>query len=62
MNIGDSARDTLSGVTGKIVARTEWAWRSAEIAVVRDGCDADGKPWDILWLDEGRVDVVQGEA
>jgi len=60
--IGATAKDTLSGVVGKIVARTEWAYRSPEVALARDGCDADGRPWDLMWLDEGRVVLTAGES
>lgn len=59
--IGTMAKDSLSGVVGKIVARTEWLYRSPEVALARDGCDADGRPWDLMWIDEGRVSAVEGE-
>ena len=60
--IGARVKCAASGVVGQIVARTEWAWRTPEVAVVRDGCDADGKPWDLLWLDDGRVNVCDEEG
>lgn len=60
--IGTRVKCTVSGVAGKVVARTEWAWRTPEIAVARDGCDADGKPWDLLWLDDGRVNICDEEG
>ena len=59
--IGTKVKDRLSGVVGVIVARTEWLYRSPEVALARDGCDADGRPWDLMWLDEGRVSIVEGE-
>lgn len=58
--IGARVKCAASGVVGQIVARTEWAWRTPEVAVARDGCDADGRPWDLLWLDDGRVTVCEG--
>lgn len=60
--LGASVRDEISGVVGVIVARTEWLYRTPEVALARDGCDADARPWDLMWIDEGRVSAVEGEA
>ena len=57
--LGATARDAISGVTGKVVARAEWLYRTPEVALARDGCDADGRPWDLMWIDEGRLGAVE---
>lgn len=58
IKLGDTAKDRITGVQGRVIGITHWETGCSHIGVKRLGVDKDGKPWDILWFDEPNVDVV----
>ena len=56
---GHWARDTITGIEGRIVARTEHLFRADEIAIARKGVDNNGEPWALLWVDMPRAESAQ---
>jgi hypothetical protein len=56
---GHWARDTRTGIEGRVEAHTEWLHRSDEIAIARDGVDNNGEPWSLLWLDTARAESAE---
>lgn len=59
MQLGDRVKDQITGIEGTVVGRTSWLYRTAEIALSRDGVDADGRPWDLMWIDAARCALMQ---
>ncbi len=55
---GQSVLDTLSGLEGVVVARTEWLYGCIRLAVQPSG-SKDGKPYEPFWVDEPQVKVVE---
>lgn len=53
--IGNKVIDKTTGIEGEVIAITEWKYRSPEIAVVREGVDHNGVPWELHWCDMARV-------
>ena len=58
MRCGQSVLDTLSGLEGVVVARTEWLYGCVRLAVQPSG-SKDGKPYEPFWVDEPQVTVVK---
>ena len=56
LKLGDQICDRETGIHGIWVAFTEWFDRSNEVAILRSGVDCDGRPWDIHWFPETRVE------
>lgn len=56
--LGEQARDRLTGITGVFIAFTDWHDRSAECAILREGCDADGKPFEPHWFPLSRLEAA----
>lgn len=57
INLGDKARDTVSGFSGVCVARTEWlngCWRHT---LQPQGLDKDGKPQGTETFDEFQLEL-----
>ena len=55
---GDTVKDTLSGLEGVVVARTEWLHGCVRLAVSPPG-SKDGKPYEPFWVDEPQAEVVK---
>lgn len=60
IKLGQKARDTVSGFTGTVVARTEWLNGCVRIAI-QPKVDKDGKMVDNAEFDEPQVEVVVEE-
>lgn len=56
--LGATIRDCMTGITGIYIAFTDWFDRSQEVAILREGCDADGKPWEPHWFPYSRMERV----
>ena len=54
MNLGDKAKDKLTGFTGTIVGKTEWLFGCIRFGV-QSGELHDGKPIDLQWFDEHQL-------
>ena len=57
IKLGTTARDTLSGFEGVLVARTEWLYGCVRVGLA-GGVDKEGVPRDPFWFDEAQVEVV----
>lgn len=58
INVGDSAKDTITGFTGVVVARTEWLNGCARLTIQPSQLDKDGKPIDTFTFDEMQLEFV----
>lgn len=58
IQLGSRVRDSLTGFTGTAIGRTEWMYGCARIAIEPTELK-DGKPIDMVWFDEQRVQLVQ---
>ena len=59
VSIGDRVVERYSQIKGTVVAMTTWKYRTSEIAIMRDGVNNDGTPWDLFWCDIDRVAVIE---
>lgn len=59
VNLGDKARDTVSGFTGVCVARTEWLNGCWRMTLQPQGLDKDGKPQDTQTFDDFQLEVTE---
>lgn len=56
--LGSRVKDIITGMTGVAVARSEWLYGCARIAVESVELKKDGSPSDCMWLDEQRVEQL----
>ena len=59
--LGAQVRDRTSGLTGTVVARTEWLYGCRRYSVQPDGFK-DGKPYDPVGFDEDALEPVIGST
>ena len=60
--LGLRARDMITGFEGVATGRLENYHGPPEIRIQPEFCGDDGKPAEAVWFDEGRVELVPGEA
>jgi hypothetical protein len=60
-NLGDKVKDTVTGLTGIVVAKTRYLQGCTRIAVQPQEVK-DGKPVEASWFDEPQLQVVEPEA
>jgi len=58
LNLGDTVRDTISGFSGVVVARTEWFNGCVRITIQPKAMH-DGKPIDSQTLDLEQLELVE---
>lgn len=58
INLGNKARDKVSGFEGICVARTEWLNGCWRLTLQPQGVDKDGKPQDSHTFDEFQLQFV----
>jgi len=58
IKLGDKVKDTVTGHSGIVVARSEWLYGCVRLAV--QGRVKDGKVPDALWTDEPQVIKMKG--
>ena len=58
VNLGDKARDTVSGFSGVCVARTEWLNGCWRMTLQPQGLDKDGKPQEAQTFDDFQLEVT----
>lgn len=61
VRLGSKVRDNITGFTGIAVGRTAWLHGCARVGVEPDTLK-DGKPIEIQWFDEQRIDVLEDRA
>lgn len=59
VNLGDKARDTVSGFSGVCVARTEWLNGCWRMTLQPQGLDKDGKPQEAQTFDDFQLEVIE---
>lgn len=61
INLGDRARDRITGLKGIVIARTEWLFGCERVTVQPEECK-DGKPADLVYIDEAQCEVLDSEV
>lgn len=61
IKVGEMAKDSITGFTGIVVARTEWLNGCARITLQPKGLK-DGKPVLMETFDEMQIEVVKGKG
>ena len=59
IELGDCAKDTISGIDGIVVAKTEWLNGCVRVTLQRTTTDKDGKFLDNETFDEQQVQVTE---
>jgi hypothetical protein len=59
--LGSKVRDRFTGFTGIAVAYTQWIFGCARYGVEAQQLK-DGKPLEIQWFDDQRIEMIPGEA
>lgn len=54
-NMLDTVQDTITGFTGKIIARSQWAFTGAQALVQPSKLDYNMKYIDPIWFAESRL-------
>ena len=60
--LGSQVKDIITGLTGVAIARTEWLYGCHRIAIESVDLKKDGKPSDSIWVDEQRVEKLDGPS
>jgi hypothetical protein len=58
VELGDKAKDTITGFEGVVSVRTEYLFGPRRIGLTPVALDKDGKPQDAIGFDEGQVQRV----
>jgi hypothetical protein len=61
VNLGDKVKDTVTGLTGIVVAKTHYLQGCTRIAVQPQKVK-DGKPVEASWFDEPQLKLIEAEA
>lgn len=61
VNLGDKARDSITGFTGIVVAITQWISGCARVTLQPDCLDKDGKPFAGETFDEDLIVLVKAK-
>jgi len=61
IQLGQKARDSLTGFTGIVVARTEWLYGRVEVALQFQEL-TNGEPLDPQWFDANRLQLAQSDT
>lgn len=59
IELGDEVQDTISGVKGIAIGRTQWITGCDNIQIKPQGVDRDGKPCESFAADEPVVKVIK---
>ena len=61
IKLGDKARCKVTGFTGVVESICKYLNGCTRIGILSEKLDKDGKPMDIIWLDEPQVELVISE-
>jgi hypothetical protein len=53
--LGDELKDTITGFTGIVMARTDYLTGCQHYGLIPRKLDKDGNPQDYQWIDESRL-------
>lgn len=59
INLGDEAKDKISGFTGVVTGRTDWLNGCTRFMLTPQKLDKDGKPRESQWFDDVQVVLVK---
>lgn len=62
INLGDVARDTITGFTGVVIAETKWLHGCRRYTLQPKELNKDGMPYDGVSFDEPQLVLVQEKA
>jgi hypothetical protein len=62
VDLGDIAKDAISGFKGTVVAETQWLFGCRRLTLQPEGTTKDGKLHDTNTFDEGSIVVVKKGA
>jgi len=62
VNLGDKVKDRINGFEGIVTGRTEYLYGCIRVLVDPTDLDKDGKPREMQWLDEDRVELVVADV
>lgn len=62
VNLGDRAKDSISGLKGIVVGVTEWLYGCRRVGIQPEALGKDGKVQDTAWFDEAQCEVVKPGA
>ena len=61
IKVGQKVRDTITGLEGIVVARSEYLHGCVRVAIQAQEVK-DGKPVDPYWVDEPQVEVIKAKS
>lgn len=59
IKLGQKVKDTITGLEGIAIARTEWLYGCKRITIQPQGVTDDNKPADPVFVDEPQCEVVE---
>lgn len=59
LNLGDRAKDVISGFSGIVVGRTTWLYGCDRVGLQGEKLGKDGRVSDVQWFDAAQVVVVK---
>ena len=62
IELGDTAKDTITGLTGIVVAITEWLHSCRRITIQPQHLNKDGQPLDNYTIDEPQAELIEFES
>ena len=62
VQLGDVAKDTITGFTGVVVARTEWLHGCERLTLQPQTLNKDGEPIESKSFDEPQIELVKAKA
>ena len=62
VNLGDKAKDRISGFEGIVIGKAEYLYGCRQVLVAPTKLTKDGKRPDGEWFDEERLEVVKAGA
>lgn len=58
IELGDTAKDIITGYKGVVVSRTDWLWACTRFGIQSKKLK-DGQPTDAQWFDEHQLEIVE---
>jgi len=62
VKLGDLVKDTITGVQGVVVTRSEWLNGCETVSVQQRELDKDGKPHERLAFDVEQIELVERQG
>lgn len=62
IQLGQHVRDSVTGFQGVVTGRAEYLFEATTCRIHKTELTTDGKPYDPLWFEEARLEIVDAEA